>query len=476
MTKALAAEQKMLVTVTALRERYNELVNSQAREGEQLVNSFGGLISSLYPDQSGITSIEPIAANNVYTPVTLNYNMLTYWYKSDGILQSIIDGPVDDALRGGLEFETKEMDDDDMDEFNEDLDRMGFYAVSKATEIWARLYGGAGLIVYVDGENPAKPLNLKTMQGKTIRFYAAYRWELISPTRDSETYNFYGNTIHSSRVITVAGKEPPGIIKWMLQGWGMSECESLVQPINIFKRNMNAVYDLLKEAKVDVYQFERFNATLATQRGMNQLVNRIQLMNRAKSNSNAVLLDSKDSFTQKQMTFSGLAAIWQENRINLCSTVRMPVTKLFGTSAAGFNSGEDDIENYNGMIESDIRDHMRPMLRAALDILMIAKFGSVLDLKFKFKTLRVLTAEAEEQIKTSKSNRFRQAYQDGLISQEEYASLMHKEGLMPIKTKGQMSGKFPTPPMQQEDLDTAGEQKSREEKKNGKSREPAARE
>lgn len=476
MTKALATEHRLLTTVTALRERYNDLVNSQSREGEQLVNSFGGLIGTLYPENN-LTSIEPIFQNNVYTPVSLNYNMLTYWYKSDGILQSLIDGPVDDALRGGLDFESKDLDEDDIDEWNEDLDRMGFYAVSKSTEIWGRLYGGGGLIVYVQGENPAKPLDMKRLQGKVIKFYPAYRWELISPTRTSETYNFYGETIHSSRVITVAGKEPPGIIKWMLQGWGMSECESLIQPINIYKRNQNAVYDLLKEAKVDVYQFERFNATLATQKGMQQLVNRIQLMNRAKSNSNAVLLDSKDTFTQKQMTFSGLAAIWQENRINLCATVRMPVTKLFGTSAAGFNSGEDDIENYNGMIESDIRDHMRPMLRQAIDILMIAKYGSVLDVKFKFKSLRVLTSEAEELIKTSKHNRYRQDYLDGLIDAKEYAALLHKEGLMPIKTKVQTTGKLPTPPLTQDDMDKGGEKKSREDSKNGKQRQaPAVRE
>ena len=30
--------------------------------------------------------------------------------------------------------------------------------------------------------------------------------------------------------------------------------------------------------------------------------------------------------------------------------LKMPITKLFGISAAGFSSGEDDIENYNSMI------------------------------------------------------------------------------------------------------------------------------
>src|SRR5208283_5766536 len=99
-------------------------------------------------------------------------------------------------------------------------------------------------------------------------------------------------------------------------------------------------------------------------------------------------------------------------RMQIASDMRMPLTKVFGISAAGFSSGEDDIENYNSMVESSIRQ------KGKFDIIKMIKlrcqkmYGFVPDdITIEFKPLRVLSSEQEENVKNAKHARLMQTVQ-----------------------------------------------------------------
>src|SRR5574343_30614 len=132
---------------------------------------------------------------------------------------------------------------------------------------WARLFGGAGIIVNVLNENPISDFNIdKIKKGSKVDFYVADRWELCenpyvtAPKLNNPTgiasdvnFNYYGSEINPSRVIRVLGKEAPSIQRLQLAGWGMSEVERLVAPMNKYFKNQNVIFELLDEAKIDVY-------------------------------------------------------------------------------------------------------------------------------------------------------------------------------------------------------------------------------
>jgi len=96
--------------------------------------------------------------------------------------------------------------------------------------------------------------------------------------------------------------------------------------------------------------------------GTNNITKQVQLVNQLKSYLNAFVMDKEDEFDQKTMTFAGLSDMHEQNRMAIAADLKMPITKLWGVSAAGFNSGEDDIENYNSMLESEIRVKSRQNL------------------------------------------------------------------------------------------------------------------
>lgn len=433
-TNGLEAMHQLENKVASLRAQAVSLHNQlEAKENSVIQNSLPLFTTGAF-STTEMASVGNLAYNNAYAPLTLQYQILMYAYKSQSVLQNAIDMPVQDALKGGLEFRSDELDKDDIKELEERLEDMQFYLNVKTLEEWARVFGGAAMILNTE-QDPSKPLSVKDLFGKPIRFYPASRWELQSSKRYAEFYTFYGERFHRSRVFTVSGKEAPFQIRWMLQDWGLSEFEKLLEPFNVYLRTQNGIYDLLKEAKVDVFQFEGFLAQLSSKAGTDRTIQRVQLMNQAKSTNNALVMDMKDKYEQKQVTFSGLAEMSVQNRINLASATRIPINKLFGTGAQGFSSGEDDIENYNAMVEAEIREHLRPTLKHLLDIVAVSLWGESFDLPFDFKPLRVLNSVDEEAIKTSKHARYFQDVQAGFLTPKEYADISIKEKLIPIETE-----------------------------------------
>ena len=67
---------------------------------------YGTLSPSTYPFQLGGAS--------QYNPITLNRILLSYSYLTFGIIQTFIDQPVEDGLRGGVDIECDQLSEDDI--------------------------------------------------------------------------------------------------------------------------------------------------------------------------------------------------------------------------------------------------------------------------------------------------------------------------------------------------------------------------
>lgn len=424
-----------------------ELQNSILRKQSDLLsrsldNSMSQLTTGLMGQsmfgQAPITSFNPALQNNIYAPVTLMWTMLMYMYRTHGLIQTAIDMPVLDALRGGLELQSDELSADDLAELDEYLDEHGILTRIGDAFTWARLFGGGAIVVNSEAD-PTEPLGDEVRDGGQIELYDASRWELTCERRlpKSGQYGFYGHTLDQSRVMTIVGKRAPWILRAQLSDWGMSEVERMLEDFNLYVRNRNVIYELLQEAKVDVYTLEGFKAQLATSQGTQMTVKRVQMMNQLKDFNNALILDKNDAYEQKQVSFGGMAEIMKENRMAIASALRMPMAKLFGMGAAGFSSGEDDIENYNSLVESEVRQPMRQIIRKVLKLVVQNLFGDDLDIRFNYKPLRVLSSTEEENLKTSKQNRYLALYEKMIVDSRELGEMLRKDNLSPIPLRAE---------------------------------------
>jgi len=404
---------------------------------------YGTTSASSYPFQLGNA--------NQYNPVTLNRILLSYAYMTFGIIQTFIDQPVEDALRGGVDIETDELSEDDIALLQDVLVELKDYEAIKNAMKWAKLYGGAGLIINTD-QDPTTELDMNLVSEQSpLSFIDADRWELtlnyILEEKVPCPYNYYGQPIHRSRVLKINGKDAPSFIRRRLQGWGMSELERVIRDFNAYTKNQDVIYELLDEAKQDIWQLENLNTKLATTQGQASIQQRLELANKLKNYSNAIVMDKNDIYDQKQITFGGLAEMQNQNRIGVSGAVRMPMTRLFGMSSAGFNSGEDDLEVYNCLIESEVRARLREPLHTIIKLRCKQLFGFIPEhFEVDFKPLRILSAEAEENILDKKFNRASALYSQGMLTGKEYAEILRKENVVTMDTEVSQGSREPEPP------------------------------
>jgi len=428
---------------SALREQVGHLKAVVELKKQQLTNNLTGLAAGMMT-QDNITSLIPLFQSNLYSPVTLNYTLLTYLYKTHGILQTMVDEPVLDSFREGFEYESQELSASNFGELEDYAEEHAIWESVKSTLQWGRLYGGSGLIINV-GQDWERPFDEKDIKPGMFELYDANRWEFSGAMRSAKEFLFYGKKLDATRVLTFGGKRAPHLIRAQLSGWGMSELERAIEDFNMWLRGRNVLYEILDEAKVDVYSIKDYAQTLMTPDGEATIRRRVQATNSIKNFHNALILDKEDDYHVVANNFSGLSDVMKENRIGIASALRMPMTKIFGMSSAGFNAGDDDIENYNAMITAQVREPAKPLIRKVLRLLQLAVFGKVYDLGFKFKPLRVLGAAEEEALKTSKQTRYLALYQAQVIDSKELGELLHKDGLVMIKTKAQQ-GLLPSNP------------------------------
>jgi phage-related protein (TIGR01555 family) len=235
-------------------------------------------------------------------------------------------------------------------------------------------------------------------------------------------------------VIKLNGKIAPSIIRGQYGGWGVSEIERIIRSWNQYVKHQDVSFELLDEAKVDVFKIQGFNSAVASRNGAELTAKRIGIAAKVKNYQNALVVDKDDEYEQKQVQYSGLAEILKEIRIQLACDVRMPMTKLFGMSASGFNSGEDDIENYNSTVESEIRTKCKHGLILMLKIVCKKMFGHVPEsLDFDFAPLRLMSSQEESQIKDGKLNRTITAYQAGLMPIEKAVEQVNADKIFPVE-------------------------------------------
>ena len=386
--------------------------------------------------------LDTIFINTRWNLISNYRTVLSEAYAEYGIVQTLVEQPVSDAFSKGFDITTEQLNTTQKKELDNYVEKKQIIQKIQQAIIWSRLYGGGGVVVMTD-QNPALPLDVSAIkEDSELDFVPADMWELYkdnykiwNPWNDDSDrkYNYYGINLHRSRVFPIKGKEPPSFIRPRLRGWGMSELERVVRSINSYLKNQDLIFELLDEAKIDVYQLNGFNTAMLTRNGTHAAEERVRVSNSLKNYLNALVLDTNDKYEQKQLSFNGLSDILTQIRQGVAADLKMPMTKLFGVSAAGFNSGEDDIENYNAMIESEIRSKVKYIVVEVLEICCQKLFGFIPDdLGIAFKSLRILSAEQEENMKNSQFNRLIQTFANGLISAGDFMVGCNSANLLPV--------------------------------------------
>ena len=422
--------------------------NSKVLRNGNFSNNYSvnnGLTNALGIDslpQEPLWSTGSILANSNPSLITLQWTFLTYSYKNNGFIQTAINQIVDDAFRNqGMIIDSETLDTDELEElrqavYDNDIEEI------KDTIRWGQLYGGGVLLANTE-QDFELPLDEKQLKGKRLKFLASDRWQCtangISPylaktftlTDNMQEQTQGGITIDASRIGVFTGVKAPYLLRSMLQGWGLSIFEAIIPSLTQYLKSMSVTLELLDEAKIDVIKIFDLANTLLSPNGEAQIRKRLQIVTDNKNYKSSIAMDVQDDYQQKQISFSGLPEMIVQIQYLVCAALKRPYSKIFGKGSSGFSSGEDDLENYNTIVDSEIRTPAEPLIKWAVGLRSLQLFGRIPpDLKINWKPLRVMSEKDEAEIKSKKLADYLQLVDRQILTKRQCAVKLTEDNII----------------------------------------------
>lgn len=351
-------------------------------------------------------------------------------YEEDHIAGRIVDALPEAVFANGINVEIadakqKEATLDKLDALKvEDLIAQGMK--------WERLYGGAAIFVGVDdGRRFDEPLVEDNVR-QVLYLHVLERWELyparhyedpkspkfgqpshyrVSPSDSTTLGRTVGVLVHESRLIKFDGLLTTKRKLIENQYWGQSVLVRAYNAIKQYGGSLAAVLALASDASQGVYKIK---GLLQIIEGGNEeaLKERFRQINQLRSILKAVLLDADgEDYSKVATQLTELANIVDRFQVNVAAAANMPVTEIFGISAAGLNAtGENDTRSWYKQVAKAQRKSAKPAFERILRLLFRSKLGPTSGAEptswsVKFPPAWSPTALEQEQIKKTKTER-----------------------------------------------------------------------
>jgi len=323
-----------------------------------------------------------------YTTNNWDLHQLEAAYQSNWIARQIVNVPVDDAVR-----EWRSWQSESAQEIEQEEKRLRIPYYYKLARYWARLYGGAIILMMTD-QPLNQPLDVDRIgPGSLKRLVVMDRWEIqpqamnyTNPIAEDylmpEWYSVRGGHtewIHSSHIIRVDGEELPRRFREWNEGWGDSKLRLVLEDLQDITATKGGISSMVLEANVDIIQRDGLSNELASGQE-SAIMQRYALAGQMKSLVNQLLLDGSETYERKELSFSGLAEILDKLMVWVSGASDIPMTRLFGQSAAGMNAtGEGDLNNYYDSVRSMQESVFRPDLEKLDQVLVKSALGDFPD-------------------------------------------------------------------------------------------------
>lgn len=321
---------------------------------ENVVNNLAG--SGFVNTATGMgTSKSKLSYNSFVMNFINNWEEYEAAYLDNWIVRRIVDGKAEDATR-----EWREINSENAQEIRNEEKRLHLRSKIKEALIWARLYGGAGILMLTN-QDLSQPLNINLIKKGSLenlivldRFdlnsQAINNYDITAPNYllpEHYTISQSGQNIHHSHIIRFEGALLPRRIRLQTQGWGDSELRRCLSDIKETVSSKTCISELMQEANVDVITNKNLSDNLIAGEEK-EITKRYEMYSLMKSVFNMALLDGSETYDRKTLNLTGVSDTIEVMMTWLAGCAGYPLTKLFGTSAKGMNAtGQGDKDNYN---------------------------------------------------------------------------------------------------------------------------------
>ena len=417
----------------------------------QIKDSFQNFTSSL-----GIGSNNQIS-NSQYSlnPITRVRLSLELIYRGSWIAAAAVDLPSEDMCRTGISVDG--LDTDNHDQLQESISDLGIWASLTEAIKWARLYGGSCAYICIEGQDPATPLNLNTIDiGQFRGLMVLDRWQL-SPSMPKlitdlgpdfglpeyyeivadKSLSYTWTRVHHTRMIRFIGIDLPFQQRITEMGWGESVIERIYDRLVAYDSCHTGAAQMCYKAHLRTLKIPDLRQIIAA--GGDQMAGvlaQVSMMRQMQSSEGITLLDGEDEFEAQSYTFAGLHEMLLAFGEQISGALQIPMVRLFGQEPGGLSSdGNSALHTYYDNLSKQQELRLRRPLTRLLDIISRSKLGEPLPngTRFRFNTLWQMEATEQSTVATSLTNCIIAAFNSGLIdsktAQQELSDTAHTTGL-----------------------------------------------
>lgn len=344
-------------------------------------------------------------------------------YEGNGLFTKIIDRPSEEAVKHGFDID---YGDEDIAEYVDDrLDELEFEDKFATAQKWARLYGGAIIVMLCDdGGGLEEPLDwnkvttieeLRVFERAIVQadYTSLYNFHFYDTMNSKKpfgqpeyyhVYSMYGYfTVHYSRCLIFRnGRLPEHTTNALYRYWGMPEYVKINRALRECITSHEDGVKLLERSVQAIYKMKNLAQLLSTDAGEDKVLQRLQVIDMARGILNSIAIDTDgEDYDFKTLPMSGVKDVIDSTCNMLSAVTNIPQTILFGRSPAGMNStGENDLENYYNMVENIQKQNMKKNARTVIDLILKqgmieGKIPEVPKYKMKFAALWS-TSESEQ--------------------------------------------------------------------------------
>jgi phage-related protein (TIGR01555 family) len=387
---------------------------------------------------------------------------LTGLYEGNGLFSKIIDTPAEEALKHGFDLNLKS---DELNAFVEDaLDDLEWEEKAATAIKWARLYGGALIVMLIDdGRGLEEPVDWEHI--RSIDELRVYERSIVQPDYASLYQQDYGGKgvgnrvskfgqpeyyyvssiygsfkVHESRCLVFRnGVLPEQTSNATYLFWGMPEYVRIRRALRETVTAHTDSVKLLERSVQAIYSMKGLASLLTTDDGENQVLKRLQLVDTSRGLLNSIAIDSEgEQYDFKTFQFSGVKDVIDATCNMLSALTNIPQTILFGRSPAGMNAtGDSDFESYYNFVEKIQRLMLKRNLRTLLDVVFRAGIASgdvaeEPDYKLEFKPLWSLSDTEQAAVDQTKA-------QTALVKAQTAQTYVDMQALDPTEVRRRLA-------------------------------------
>lgn len=408
--------------------------SSADRMGHLTTDSITNFVARL-----GIATPNLLSASTYnFTPISRLQQLMEWAYRGSWIIGAAVDCVADDMTRAGIQMNS-DTDPDDIEQLSTAMNETLLWPRLNETIKWARLYGGALMVMQIDGQDMATELDPESVGEDQLKgFMVLDRW-MVQQTFSDIVLDYgpdYGmpkyydvvatapfmprQRIHYTRCVRMDGVTLPFRQKLAENGWGMSVIERLYDRLLAFDSGTMGAAQLLYKAYLRTYKVEGYRALIGAGGELQErFMKSMDLMRMLQSNEGLTIIDSKDEFETHAYSFAGLPETLMVLGQQISGALGIPLVRLFGQSPSGMNAtGESDIRLYYDMINSTQEARLRRPLTRVFDVLWQSVLGKEPPdtWGFVFRSLRQLDELEKAELAQRDADTINMLHQGGIIT------------------------------------------------------------